>query len=818
MLTLFSFIVLLAAITGLAFFRVSLKISTAVMGGLLFLISVAQLAAWWLLIPLWLIYIGIALIFNVTNIRLKFFTAPLLKYFRKVLPPMSATEKIALEAGDVWWEGELFRGQPDWKKLLAMPKPALSIQEQDFLDKQVETLCTMLNDWEIVHQDGDLPKEVWDYLKEQGFFGLVIAREYGGHGFSALAHSTIVSKIASRSMSAAVNTMVPNSLGPAELIALYGTEEQKHYFLPRLAKGIDIPCFGLTAPQAGSDATAITDTGIVCRGEFNEEEIIGIRLNWNKRYITLAPIATILGLAFKMYDPEHLLGAQEDLGITLCLVPTNHPGVEIGRRHSPLRLAFMNGPTEGQDVFIPLDWIIGGAEMRGKGWQMLMECLSVGRGISLPALGTATAKLCYRSAGAYARVRHQFKLPIGKLEGIQEALARIGGFTYICEATRLMSASAVDQNIKPSLASAITKYHLTELARKTLNDAMDIHAGKGIQLGPKNYLGLIHDAIPTSITVEGANILTRNLIIFGQGAMRCHPYIQLEMEAAKDKDLQQGLLQFDKLFSGHLAYSLGNFARNLIYGLSGGVFIHAPKSPVALYYRQLTRMSTALALTADIAMALLGGDLKRKERLSARLGDVLSYLYLASSVLRYYENKNQPASDLPLVNWSIQWCLANIQIAFDEFFANFPYRWLATILRRMIFPWGRAYIMPRDRLGQRIAEDMQKMSELRMRLTQYCYVSQDNEDGLGCLENAWQAILAAEPVKLKVTNGVRSGRIPRLASFAEQIDVASKAGILTAEEIQLLQTADDLANAAIAVDEFDAKELSRVKKRTRTMQ
>lgn len=737
---------------------------------------------------------------NIPRLR-RLLSAKVLRYVQKTLPPMSETERIALEAGDVWWEGELFCGKPNWKKWLAQSKPQLSTEEQIFLDHQVETLCGLLNDWEIIHQYRDLSSKAWQYLKQEKFFGLVIPKKYGGLGFSALAHSAVVIKIATRSISAAVDTMVPNSLGPAELILQYGTEQQKEYYLPRLARGEDIPCFGLTGIEAGSDATAITDTGVICRDEYNGENVIGIRLNWYKRYITLAPIATLLGVAFKCYDPDHLLGEKTDLGITLALIPHTHPGVQTGLRHAPGHMAFMNGPMRGENVFIPLDWIVGGVERCGQGWQMLMECLSVGRGISLPAIGTAIGQLSYRTTGAYARIRQQFKLPIGKFAGVQEALAHIAGFTYLCEATRIATADAVDQGIKPSLVSAITKYHLTELGRRIINDAMDVHAGKGIQLGEKNYIGLVYDAIPMSITVEGANILTRSLIIFGQGAMRCHPYVQHEMQAAQESNPESALQQFDKLLMAHLRYTIGHVLRNIIYGLSGGIFIKVDPHPFSTFYQQLTRMSTALALTADIAMAVLGGELKRRENLSARLGDVLSYLYLSSCVLRYYENQGRPQTDLAFVTWCIKWCLAQTQQAFDGFFANFKPVWVSKILQRMIFPWGKAYQMPLDGVSQQLAEAMLHPSPFRDRLTHYCYRGKEG-DAIAILEKALQTILAVEPLQLKLQQAVRSGRLPRGAAIHVQLEIALKAGILNAEEIQAMQTAQALYEEAIAVDAF----------------
>lgn len=801
MLAILGLVILLSAILIVGFFNIALLISTLIIGAALLVIGFLHLWSWWLLVPLWLIYGLGSILFNVVPLRRAIISKIILGKFRNMLPTMSETEQIAAEAGDAWWEAELFRGKPDWQQLLSMPKPQLQPEEQAFLEQQVETLCEMLNDWEIVYENKDLPPKVWEYLKEQGFFGLVIGKEYGGKGFSAVAHSAIVTKVASRSVSAAITIMVPNSLGAAELLQHYGTYEQKQHYLPLLAKGAEMPCFALTATEAGSDATSMPDTGVVCRGEFNGQEVVGIRLNFDKRYITLAPVATLIGLAFKLYDPEHLLGDQEDIGITLCLVPTSHPGVEIGGRHLPLHLAFMNGTVRGKDVFIPLDWIIGGPNMRGKGWQILVERLAIGRGISLPALGTSATKLCYRMTGAYARVRKQFKTSIGKFEGVQEALAKIAGFAYICEAARLMIASAIDQGVKPSLASAISKYHMTELAREAVNAAMDIHAGKAIQLGPNNYLGLLYDAAPISITVEGANILTRNLIIFGQGAMRCHPYIRQEM-AASALNNQAGLVEFDKLFFGHVGYTLHHKVRSFIYGITGGKFIPAPKtSGIVYYYRQLTRMSTALSLVSDIAMVSLGGELKRKERLSARLGDVLSYLYLGSAVLRYFNDQGQPSSDLNLVRWSLQWCLSNVQKAFDEFFANFPHRWLARCLRFIIFPFGRAYYPPLDSVSNKIADDMLQPSALRDRLTGLCYIGNE-QDATGCMERAMQAMVMAEPVRIKLQNAIRAGRVPRQGSFAEQAEAALKAGILTAEEIQLLTDYQRLQSLAIQVDEF----------------
>lgn len=808
MFTLLQLLSLLVVSIGLLYMRAAVWIWTTTLAILLVFISVYGTLSWWLLIPIGLVFLMSAVLFTVKPLRLRLLTTPIAALVKKAMPPMSVTEREALDAGDVWWDGELFCGRPDWNKLLTIPKPTLTSDEQAFLDKQVETLCQMLNDWRITHETCDLPKEAWDYLKKEGFFGMIIPKEYGGLGFSALAHSAVVVKIATRSVSAAVDAMVPNSLGPAELLCHYGTEQQKNYYLPRLARGEEIPCFALTGLEAGSDAAAMTDTGIVCKGQFEGKTVIGIRLNWNKRYITLAPVATVLGLAFKMFDPDHLLSAKEDIGITVCLIPTNHPGVEIGKRHFPLNAAFLNGPTRGKDVFIPLDWIIGGAERVGQGWRMLMECLSAGRSISLPALSAATGKLCYRVTGAYARLRCQFKIPIGRFEGIEEALAQIGGYTYLLEATRLLSLSAVDQNIKPAVVSAIAKYHTTEMSRKVINYAMDIHGGKGIQLGPRNYLGRGYEGIPISITVEGANILTRNLIIFGQGAIRCHPYLRHEMDVLLQES-ETALGEFDRLLVSHMGYAASNFARCLVLGLSNAYIASSPvKGAASRYYQQITRMSVGLALVADIAMLLLGGELKRKERLSARLGDVLSYLYMASAVLKYYRDHGENSIDLPYVQWAIKTCFVGAQHAFDNFFANFPNKIVGWMLRFLVFPLGKVYHSPSDKIEHKIAEHMQEISEFRDRLTSFCYIGKEPDDALGRLECAMQKLSLAEPIEKKLRNTLRERKITR-RPFAEQIGVAVTEKILTEQEAQLLREFEEARWDAMQVDEFTSEYLAK---------
>ncbi|MEC8350670.1 MAG: acyl-CoA dehydrogenase, partial [Pseudomonadota bacterium] len=652
-----------------------------------------------------LLLVAVIVIFAVKDIRINLVTRATFRLFKKVLPPLSQTEREAMEAGDVWWDGELFSGNPDWQKLHRFPKPELSEKERAFMGEQVETLLAMLDDYQIVQKDKDLPKEVWDYLKKEGFFALIIPEEFGGREFSAIANSTIVSKIATKSLTAAVTVMVPNSLGPGELLLHYGTKEQQERWLPSLAKGDDVPCFALTGPEAGSDAGSIPDTGVVCMGMHNGEEVIGLKLNWSKRYITLVPIATVLGLAFKMYDPEGLLGDKKELGITCALIPTDHEGVQTGERHYPLNMAFMNGTTYGKDVFIPLDWIIGGEKGAGRGWRMLVECLSAGRGISLPALSTATGHLASRMTSAYATVRQQFGVSIGQFEGVQEALARIGGLTYTLESARLMTAGAIDLKLSPSVVTAIAKYHMTEMGRTVMNDAMDIHSGKGIQVGPNNYLAHGYMGIPVSITVEGANILTRNLMIFGQGATRCHPFVLKEMEAAAMEDQDVALKEFDSLLLQHILFAGSNAGMAFVHGLTCSYFGKAPVcGATTVYYKQLSRMSRGLAFCTDVAMLVLGGELKRKEMISARLGDVLSHLYLASCVLKRYEDEGRQQADLPFVQYAVEHSLFCIGQAFDGFFKNFSNPVVNFLLKRIVVPLGNHYHRPSDELAQTMCE------------------------------------------------------------------------------------------------------------------
>jgi acyl-CoA dehydrogenase len=748
-------------------------------------------------------FVAFALLANVAPLRRALLSGPLLRAFRKILPPMSQTEAEAINAGTVWWDGDLFSGRPDWAKLLAFPKPELSPEEQAFLDGETEELCRIANDWDT-YALGDMPPHVWQYIKDKGFLGMIIPKTYGGKGFSAYAHSQVITKLSTRCSAAAVSVMVPNSLGPAELLLHYGTEEQKRHYLPRLAKGLDIPCFALTNPHAGSDAAAIPDTGIVCKGTWEGREVVGMRVTWDKRYITLGPVATLLGLAFRLRDPERLLGEVEDVGITCALIPTSHPGVNIGRRHFPLNAVFHNGPNWGKDVFMPLEWIIGGPKMAGQGWRMLMECLAAGRSISLPSSNVGMSKLAVHGTGAYARVRSQFKTPIGRFEGIEEALTRMGGNLYVTDAARVMTAGAIDLGEKPSVISGIVKYHVTERNRQVVNDAMDIQGGKGICLGPNNFLGRAYQQIPVSITVEGANILTRSLIIFGQGAIRCHPYVLKEMQAARASDPAGGLRDFDAALWGHVGFTITNAARAFVMGMTGSHWVRAPAAAAPetrRYYQQLTRFSAAFAFLSDVSMLVLGGDLKRREKLSARLGDILSLMYLASAALKRYEDEGRSRADKPLLDWGIWDAMFRAQNAFEGVISNYPSRIAAWILRRIIFPIGRPYVVPSDRLGHEVAKLLIEPSATRDRLTAGTYVPRSEADVMGRLEAALHAVIAAEPVERKLREAQKAGRIA--GEGAEALARAAlEADVISAAEHAQLARAAGLRDEVIRVDDF----------------
>jgi len=748
------------------------------------------------------------LLFGVPFMRRNLVSGAVLNIFRKILPQISATEQEAIDAGTVWWDGELFSGNPNWNRLRAFPKPSLSAAEQAFLDNEVEQLCAMLDDWDITHRRADLPPEVWQFIKDKGFFGMIIPKRYGGLEFSAQAHSAVVSKVASRSGTAAVTVMVPNSLGPAELLLHYGTEVQKDRYLQRLAQGQDVPCFALTGPFAGSDAGAIPDYGVVGYGDFaGRQNVLGIRLTWEKRYITLAPVATLLGMAFKLYDPERLLGGETNRGITLALIPTDTPGVQIGRRHFPLNSAFLNGPTQGREVFIPMNYIIGGTTRIGQGWRMLMECLSAGRSISLPASSVGAMKLAARTSGAYSRVRKQFKMPIGKFEGVEEPLARIGAHTYMVDAARRFTALAVDLGEKPSVVSAVIKYHATERGRTVINDAMDVHGGKGICLGPDNYLGRLYQQTPISITVEGANILTRTLMIFGQGAIRSHPYVLKEIMATQDHDRKRALLQFDEALFGHISFALSNAARSFVLGLTGGRGITVPEgSATHRYYQQLTCYSTAFALSADVAMALLGGSLKRREKISARLGDVLSLMYLCSAALKRFEDDGRPDEDLPLLHWAMQDALHNIQQAFDGVIRNFPNALVRRLLSVLIFPLGQRLSPPSDHLGHQIATLLMQPGAARDRLTAGMYIPSDEQEAVGALEAALASTLVCEPLQAKLDEARKNRKLKALEEL-QRIADARDNGIIDAEQALQLERDYALRRKVIMVDDFAPEEL-----------
>ncbi len=744
----------------------------------------------------------LALLLNPGPIRRAVLGAPLLDLFRRILPHMSSTEKEALDAGTVWWDGDLFSGKPNWKKLHAYPKPVLSAEEQAFLDGPVETLCEMVNEWEITNDLHDLPPKAWQYIKDQGFLGMIIPKAFGGKGFSALMHSAVIVKLTSRSGTAAVSVMVPNSLGPAELLLHYGTKAQKEYYLPRLAKGLEMPCFALTSPEAGSDAGGIPDFGIVCRGPWQGQQVLGIRLTWEKRYITLGPIATLLGLAFRLYDPDHILGPEEDRGITLGLIPTDIAGVNIGRRHFPLNGAFMNGPNWGKDVFVPMDYVIGGVDYVGQGWKMLMNCLAAGRSISLPGSSVGMAKLATRTTGGYGRVRTQFNLSIGRFEGVEEAMARIGGNLYVMEAARVMTAGAIDLGEKPSVISAIVKYHLTERGRQVINDAMDVHGGKGICMGPNNYLGRSYQQIPIGITVEGANILTRSMIIYGQGAIRGHPYVLKEMEATQEEDDAKALTDLDAAFFGHVAFTISNMARAAWMGVSCARLVMTPGDKhTRQYYQQLTRLSSAFAWTSDVAMFVLGGSLKRRERLSARLGDILSQLYLASTVLKKFADDGCPEDDLPLLHWAMRDTLNRAQEAFYGLFENLPNRVVAWGLRWSIFPWGRVFDAPVDTLGSKVVGLLMTPGPARDRLTQGMCIPRDENDPVTVIDLALMAVIEAEPIEAKMRAAARAGTIA--GEFASMLaaDALAK-GVITAQEAAALERAKSLRRKVIMVDDF----------------
>ena len=744
--------------------------------------------------------IALGSVFGLPPLRRVLVSRVAMKMMARVLPRLGETERIALEAGTVWWDAELFAGRPDWHKLLDFKPRKLTAEEQAFMDGPVEELCRRLDDWQI-NQLRDLPTSIWVFLKTNGFFGMIIPKEFGGHGFSGIAHSRVVTKISSRSVAAAVTVMVPNSLGPGELLLHYGTEEQKKYYLPRLAKGDEIPCFGLTGPEAGSDAAATQSTGVVERRMIDGKEVIGLRLNWKKRYITLAPVATLIGLAFRIKDPDHILGDKEDLGISCALIAHDLPGVEIGERHDPMGVPFMNGPIVGKDVFAPMDCIIGGNAGIGQGWRMLMECLAAGRSISLPALSVGAAQMMTRISGAYATVREQFDTPIGRFEGIEEPLARIAGKTYMMTAMRTLTCGALDAGEKPAVMSAIAKAYLTEGMREVVTDAMDIRAGAAIQKGPRNSLARAWDAVPIGITVEGANILTRSMIIYGQGAIRCHPFVQHEIAAIAENNLKK----FDAALFGHINLLARNLTRAKLLAWTGSRLADMPRAEdTARYYQHLGRFSAAFELLSDVAMGTLGGSLKFREKISGRLADALAYLCLASAALKRYHDEAKTTANYNLVRWSTEYSLYRIQEALLGVLENLPMRGVAFVLSWVIFPLGARFRPPSDKLGARVARDILEDREARINLSDDIFVPPAGEVGLGALEAALDKAVRAIPVETKLRDAVRAGKLERAPGYMLD-EMGLKSGVISEEEYRWLQEADSARNEVIAVDAFDAE-------------
>ncbi|WP_102959927.1 acyl-CoA dehydrogenase [Mangrovicella endophytica] len=726
-------------------------------------------------------------------------TRPIFRWAKGVMPPISPTEQEAIGAGTVWWDGELFSGNPDWNKLVAMPPATLTAEEQAFIDGPVSELCAMIDDWKIVWEDRDLPPEVWDFLKRNRFFGMVIPKQYGGLGFSNTAHSEVVRKVSSASVVAGVTVMVPNSLGPGELMLHFGTEAQRTYWLPRLADGREIPCFGLTSVEAGSDAAAMTDTGVVEYGEHEGQRVLGIRLNFAKRYITLGPVATVMGLAFKLLDPENHLGKGTSPGITVALLPTATPGVTHGDRHIPQFTFFQNGPLEGRDVFVPVDWILGGADQVGQGWRMLMTALAAGRGISLPSQSAASAAACARTAGAYARIRTQFNVPLGLFEGIQQPLAEIAANAYAIDAARRLTVAALDEGHRPSVVSAIMKATATQRMRESVEKTMDIHGGKGIIDGPRNYMGLQHRSVPIGITVEGANILTRSLMIFGQGAIRAHPYMLKELLALSDKDEEAGLDAFDRHFWGHVGFSALNALRAFVHGWTGGLAAHAPDgAAMTSHWRQLSRYSSAFALLADLSLLTLGGTLKRREMLSGRLADILAELYFLGATLKRFESEGRPEADRPLVDYVFQKGYGRLGAAFRGVLLNLPARWAATLAQLIAFPLGVPQPEPSDELTSEVAEILLRPSSQRDRLTPGLYL------GEGRLDHPVAALERAFSMIVEVASVEKAMREARIADPEKARDAA----IISAEDCARLQAARAAVTEVLVVDAFPMEAVS----------
>ncbi len=788
---------------------VLVAIAMGFVGAPLLVWTVAAAAALFLLggsSGLWMALAVVAVVFNVPPIR-RLLSSGVMKAMEalRFMPSISETEREAIDAGTVWVEGELFSGKPNFKRMLEQDYPALTEEEQRFLDGPVQELCDMTDDWAVFQRRG-LSDSQWDFLKRERFFGMIIPKEYGGLGFGPSANSAVVSKVATCSTVLGITVMVPNSLGPAELLIHYGTEEQKNRYLPRLADGRDLPAFALTEPFAGSDAGAIESTGVI----FEKEGELYLRLNWRKRYITLAAVSTVLGLAFKLKDPDNHLGKGEDLGITCALVPTRTQGVRLGKRHDPLGIPFYNCPTEGHDVEVPLEEsIIGGTDGAGRGWRMLMESLAAGRGISLPATSTGGVKHVGRVASAHALCRRQFGLSIGKFEGIEEPLARIGGYAYLLEAARRYTNGALATGAKPAVVTAIAKYNFTELARQAINDGMDILGGNAISRGPRNQLAHAYINTPISITVEGANILTRTLMIFGQGAIRCHPYALKEISALDQRDVAA----FDRVFWKHIGHVVRNASRSLVLSLTRGWLSPAPVSgPTAKYYRRLSWASATFSFLADLAMGTLGGELKRKEKLTGRFADVFSWMYLSAATLKRFEAEGRREEDLPLVEWSLEYGLREMQLAFDGLFKNMRVPMLSWLFRGPVSAWSRFNPLsngPRDVVGHRVAASILTPGKQRERLFEGSFVQTDEARGVARMERAMRAVYDAAPLEKKLRAAVKSGKVARSSSTGALLDAAVAAGVMTGQEAQLLQRAEELRNDIVQVDDFTLEDYKK---------
>lgn len=802
LLFILSLIIQLIAVWAIFFFNLNKVLGSSV-AIIIAILSAFLLTPWSLLLGIPIIALSIIIL--VEPLRFNLITKPAYKTLANSMPSISTTEQEALEAGTSWWEKELFMGAPDWSQFEKYPYPTLSEEEQSFIDNEVELLCSMLNEWEIHHHLKDLPPEVWQFIKDKGFLGLIIPKSFGGKEFSSFAQSRIMSKIASRSLTTAVSCMVPNSLGPGELLMHYGTDAQKQQYLPGLAKGEEIPCFGLTSPEAGSDAGAIPDSGVVCYGEYEGAQVLGLRMNFSKRWITLAPIATVVGLAFKLYDPEGLLGDKNktEYGITCALIPASHAGIKIGARHFP-GSPFMNGTVEGEDVFIPIDWIIGGQENAGKGWRMLMECLGVGRGISLPALATAAGEMSYLTVGAFAKIRQQFNISVGKFEGVQEATSEIASDAYMLEAFRYLVTCGLNQGGTPAVMTAMAKYYATETMRKVVNHGMDIAGGRAIQLGPRNFLALTYQAIPIAITVEGANILTRSLMIFGQGSMRCHPYLFEELQLLQSEDKSTSVKKFDDLLFKHLAYTFNRGAKSFAYGWTGGSN-DAPQSVdqfTASYYKTINRFSANFALVSDMSLGLLAGDLKRKEMLSGRLADIHAHLFISTAILKFYEAGQKTEAEQLHAKLALQKAFLNIQEAFWGLFENFPAKLPAAFVKWICFPFGRVISKPDDELKQQVAELMMQEHPFREQLKHHVFYSTKADDVTGRLEHTFQILRTLEPLWDKFKKAESKGKFKGL-TFEENIEHATKEGFISESEAQQLLQYNAIRFDSMLTDVFD---------------